>query len=114
MPRTSTRPVRNRTEFEILAHDRSATMADHRRHPLCRLLLWCALCGWARDYNPERIIQGLRAKGHGGYPTPVGRVASLVQWPCPGCGRVKWASQLAYPNTIDAREIARAARDIRS
>jgi hypothetical protein len=89
-------------------------LEDHRRWPLCRVVLFCAACGWARDYSPERIVDRLRALRAGGYRTPVSQVARRVGWTCPGCGRTQWGTKLAYGKEVDPREIERAARMIRS
>ena len=89
--------------------DPTATLGDYRRYPGCRLRLACAACGWAKDYNPERIIARLHELRAGGYPTPVHRLAARVAWNCPCCGRVKWRVDLAWPPTMTESEIKRLA-----
>ena len=87
--------------------DPAATLGDHRRYPGCRLLLTCALCGWSKDYRVEAIIERLRKLRAGGHSSGVGAVARHVGWTCPGCGRVKWRSDLAWPPGLDEREARR-------
>jgi hypothetical protein len=87
----------------------AAVLGDHRRFPGCRFLITCALCGWAKGYNPERVLTRLHQLRAGGYATPVGELARRVAWPCPGCGRVKWRSELAWPPGFDEREARRLA-----
>jgi hypothetical protein len=100
-------------EFRQIEGSGQAPLEDHRRHPLCRLLIYCAVCGWARDYNPERIVARLQALRQPGYQTRVSEVAARVSWSCPACGRVRWVSRLAYSADMTARDVARALRAIR-
>ena len=90
------------------------TLGDHRRFPLCRVRLTCGLCGWAKGYSPARVIARLHELKAGGYPTPVGQLARRVAWTCPGCGRVKWRTELAWPPGTDEAEIRRLVRQLRS
>jgi hypothetical protein len=85
------------------------TLGDHRRHPASRLLLTCSLCGWTRTYSAERCIDRLRQLRAGGHATEVGRLAARVAWPCPGCHRIKWRTDLAQPADLDPREARRLA-----
>jgi hypothetical protein len=110
-PRKASKSTR---DFVGLNAGSDTALEDHRRYPLCRVLLFCGLCGWARDYNPERIIARLRALRAGGYKTPVSHVARRVGWTCPGCGRCSWGSKLAYGKDVSPSEIQRAVRAIRS
>ena len=91
-----------------------AVMGDHRRYPLCRLLLTCALCGWTKGYSPERVIGRLQEQRTGGNPTKVENIRRFIGWNCPGCGRVKWRTQLAWPPGVDEREIKRLTSQLRS
>ena len=93
----------------VIPQTEQATLGDHRRYPGCRLLLTCAMCGWSKGYNPERVIDRLRALNAGGFPTQVGKVARRVAWPCPGCGQVRWRADLAWPAGMEEREIRRLA-----
>jgi hypothetical protein len=86
-----------------------ASIGDFRRYPGCRLALTCAMCGWTKGYNPERIIARLHELKAGGHATPLRTVAKRVQWPCPGCGRLRWRAGLAWPADFDAREARRLA-----
>ncbi|HEX3700127.1 MAG TPA: hypothetical protein VHV27_05570 [Phenylobacterium sp.] len=90
------------------------TLGDHRKYPACRVRLTCALCGWCKGYNPERIIERLRALNAGGHKSPVGQIARRVAWPCPGCGRVKWRADLAWPADLSDRAIKRLAAAVRN
>lgn len=83
------------------------TVGDHRRYPGCRLLLTCALCGWEKSYNPERVIRRLQELRTGGTATPLEQVARRVAWNCPGCRHVKWRCDLAWAPGMDLREIKR-------
>jgi hypothetical protein len=85
------------------------TLGDHRRFPGCRMLLACSLCGWSRAYDPMRVIARLQALRAGGYPTPLATVARRVGRPCPGCGRVTWRADLAWPSELSQYEIKRLA-----
>ncbi|MFL5297800.1 MAG: hypothetical protein ACJ798_15605 [Phenylobacterium sp.] len=91
----------------------TATIGDHRRYPGARLMVACALCGWSKTYNPERVARRLREMHAGGHATRLDRVARHVAWPCPGCGRVQWRTALAWPQGLDARELKRLARIVR-
>ena len=84
-----------------------ASIGDFRRHPGCRLLITCVFCGWAKGYDPERVVGRLRALNAGGEATRFADVARRVAWNCPGCGRVRWRAELAWPPTIDEREARR-------
>jgi hypothetical protein len=84
-------------------------LGDHRRRPASRLLLTCAMCGWSRTYDPERVIDRLRALRAGGHCSPVGPLARRDAWPCPMCRRVKWRTDLAQPTDLPARDARRLA-----
>jgi hypothetical protein len=86
-----------------------AALGDHRHYPGARLLLTCALCGWDKSYSVSRVIDRLRELKAGGHATRLGQVARRVAWPCPGCGRVKWRAQFAWPAGFDEREYRRLA-----
>ena len=88
---------------------RNASLGDFRRYPGCRLALTCAMCGWSKGYDPERVLARLQALKAGGHTTPFPDVARRVQWPCPGCHRLKWRAGLAWPDQVDAREARRLA-----
>ena len=109
-------PSRRRTPaFRPVPGDSAtAVLGDHRRYPLCRIVLTCALCGWARGYDPERLIARLHELRAGGYATPVGAIAARVAWPCPMCRGVKWRSDLAWPADADPRDIRRLTAMIRN
>jgi hypothetical protein len=57
-----------------------------------RVKLYCGACAWSRTYDPARVAQRLAAKGVGGTNTAIMLVARHVAWPCPACGRMRWAS----------------------
>jgi hypothetical protein len=101
-------------DFDHIAGSAALRLEDHRKWPLCRLVLYCADCSWARDYNPDAVAARLRELRAGGYKALVSDVAARVAWPCPACRRMHWASTLAYPKSTDRREVERAARSIRS
>jgi hypothetical protein len=65
-------------------------------------------------YNPERIIDRLRELRTGGHTTRLGEVARRVQWPCPGCHRVRWKGGLAWPADITEAEVKRLAARYRN
>jgi hypothetical protein len=93
---------------------RAEKLGDYRMFPGTRVWLTCALCGWDKSYSAEKVIDRLRALRGGGFETPVGVVARRVAWPCPGCGRVRWRTDLAWPPGMDEREIKRLANQYRS
>lgn len=93
--------------FRPIVHEAPLTLGEHRRWPGSRILLTCAMCGWARTYAPERLIDRLRQLKAGGYATPIGPLARRVAWPCPMCGRVKWRMDLAQPTGLSPREARR-------
>jgi hypothetical protein len=86
-----------------------ATLGDHRHYPGSRVLITCTLCGWSKSYRPDRIIERMRTLKTGGHATPLAQVARRVAWPCPGCGRVHWRAQFAWPAGFDQREAKRLA-----
>ena len=91
-----------------------ASVGDCARYPGCRLTITCALCGWCKGYDPERIILRLRELRAGGHATRLDMVARRVAWPCPGCHRVKWRAALAWPPNLteaEARRLAARARN---
>lgn len=100
--------------FNRIPHGNDAPMQDHRRYPGCRLLLFCGACTAAKGYSPEKIIERLRARKTGGHETKVADVARAIGWPCPSCGRMRWATQLAYPAGLDEREARRLANVYRN
>ena len=75
--------------------DDGASIGDFRRYPGCRFTLTCAMCGWRKPYNPERVIARLHELKSGGPATRLGDIARRVAWPCPGCHRLKWRAGLA-------------------
>jgi hypothetical protein len=85
------------------------TMGDHRYYPGARLLITCTLCGWSKSYRPDRVIERLRVLKTGGHATSLAQVARRVAWPCPGCGRVHWRANFAWPAGFDEREAKRLA-----
>lgn len=91
-----------------------ATVGDYPHYPGARLLLSCGFCGWAKDYNPERVIDRLRELKAGGHTTPVGEIARRVGWDCPGCGRAKWYADFAWPPHMSEGEIKRIAARYRN
>ncbi len=90
-----------------------ATLAEHRRRPGARLYAICTLCGWNKGYAPAKVARRLAAMKAGGEAAPLDRIARHIGWPCPGCGRVKWRTALAYPPELDPREIRRLERRLR-
>jgi hypothetical protein len=90
------------------------TLGDHRRYPGCRFLVQCMLCGWQKDYSPERIIARLHEQRTGGNPTQIRYLARRIGWTCPGCGRAKWRVEFAWPPDMDEREIRRLVNQSRS
>lgn len=108
MPRPQP-PSNHPRAFRPLPNAEGATLGDHRKWPGCRLVVTCAMCGWSKGYNPERVIDRLRELRAGGHPTPVSQIARRVAWNCPGCHRVKWRSDLAWPADLDVREAKRLA-----
>ena len=90
------------------------TLGDHRRWPGCRFLVQCQLCGWQKDYGPERIITRLQDQRTGGNPTQIRYLARRVGWTCPGCGRAKWRVDLAWPPNLSDGEIKRLAAQTRN
>lgn len=94
---------------ETILASETTRMEEHRRYPGCRLRLTCALCGWSKDYRPDRIIDRLNALRVSGHSTTLRQVAARVGWNCPACGHVKWRAQFAWPAGMDPREIKRLA-----
>jgi len=78
----------------LLPVNAHAPIAASRHHPGARLQLSCGACGWAKDYDPERIAARLAALKRGGASTPISAVAQSVQWPCPACRRMRWRTAL--------------------
>lgn len=91
-----------------------ASVGDFARYPGCRLAVTCAMCGWTKGYSPERIIHRLRELKAGGYTTSLAVVARRVQWPCPGCHRLKWCANLAWPPELTEAEAKRLAARARN
>jgi len=101
-------------KMQVLPLGEEATLGDTRFYPGARLLITCSLCGWAKSYNVERVIDRLRQLKTGGPPTRLGQVARRVAWPCPGCGRVKWRAQFAYPPGFSAADHRRLTNRYRN
>jgi hypothetical protein len=83
----------------------------------CRVLLVCAACTWSKSYSPARLIGRLKELKRGDERTAVGAVAEWVQWPCPACRRMRWASRVmllgkGWVNEQDAQKLA--VRNVRS
>jgi hypothetical protein len=98
-----------RAEFKIIPGSGDARLEDHRRYPLCHVMLSCGACAWARGYDPERIIDRLRTLRAGGHRTPVKDIARRVAWPCPACRRLHWAAELAWPPGVTDSQVRRRA-----
>ncbi|WP_374472889.1 hypothetical protein [Phenylobacterium sp.] len=77
--------------------DQGAPLAAHERYPGSRLELVCGSCTWSRTYRPARIVERLQARRLGDRQTAIAAIAHLVQWPCPGCRRMRWGSRLVAP-----------------
>jgi hypothetical protein len=92
-----------------IADTASAALGDHRRYPGCRVLVVCTGCEWAKDYNPERVIDRLNALKAGGHRTVLTEVARRVSRRCPRCHEVGWRAQFAWPANLSEREIKRLA-----
>jgi hypothetical protein len=58
-----------------------------------KVKLYCGACAWSRTYEPARLAERLAAKGAGGPQTAIMLVSKHVAWPCPGCGRMRWAAR---------------------
>jgi hypothetical protein len=82
---------------KLLAINAHAPLASWRAHPGAQLKLYCGACAWSRTYDPARIAERLAVRRLGSAMTPVSAIAGHVQWPCPGCGRMRWASVLVAP-----------------
>jgi RNase P subunit RPR2 len=102
------------TAMRIIPIGDQATLADYRFYAGARVLITCSLCGWSKSYNAERIIDRLRTLKTGGHKTTLGQVARRVAWPCPGCGRVKWRAQFAYPPGFSEADHRRATNRYRN
>lgn len=102
------------SEMRPIAADSTSTVGDFRRYPGCRLVLTCAMCGWAKTYDPERIIDRLRELKVGGHTTRLSDVARRVGWDCPGCHRVRWRAQFGWPPAMTAGEARRLANRYRN
>jgi hypothetical protein len=96
-------------KMRIIPIGDKATVGDYRHYPGARVLIACNLCGWSKSYRPDAIIDRLRALKTGGHATTLAQVARWVAWPCPGCGRVNWRAQFAWPPGFDDREAKRLA-----
>ena len=107
------RPTPGRKLRQIHLDD-TASIGDFQRYPGCRFTITCALCGWVKTYNPERIIGRLHQLKSGGHATRVAEVARRVQWPCPGCHRFKWRGGLAWPPELTQAESRRLAARYRN
>jgi hypothetical protein len=94
--------------------DAGASIGDFRRYPGCRMTLTCAMCGWSKAYDPERVIQRLAQLRAGGQATRLADVARRVGWNCPGCSRVKWRAGLAWPAGCTERDAKRLASRLRN
>jgi hypothetical protein len=57
-----------------------------------KVKLYCGACAWSRTYDPARLAARLDAKGLNGANTAIMLVARHVAWPCPACGRTRWAT----------------------
>lgn len=100
--------------FRRIPHGPDTKLGDYQLYPGCRLLLFCGACTVAKGYNPAGIIERLRSLRTGGHDTRVSAVAKAVGWPCPSCGRMRWASQFAYPSDLDPREARHLAHRYRN
>jgi len=99
--------ARVETRLQPILAGTTARLGDHRKWPGCRVQVTCALCGWSRAYDPERLIARLRDLKAGGHETPLDAVAARVAWDCPRCHRVKWRAGFAWPPGLDVREAKR-------
>lgn len=84
--------------------DGTSAIGDFRRYPGCRLMLGCQACGYAKTYNPERVIDRLRELKSGGYATRLNDVARRVVRTCPKCSKSKWRAQFAWPDNLTPGE----------
>ena len=91
-----------------------ASIGDSQRYPGCRFTITCAMCGWQKGYSPDRILARLRELKSGGHATRLDVVARRVQWPCPGCHRLKWRAGFAWPPTLTEAEAKRLAARARN
>lgn len=84
-----------------------SAIGDFRRYPGCRLMLGCQACGYAKAYDPERVIDRLRELRTGGYATRLADVARRVSRTCPKCAKSKWRAQFAWPENLTEGEARR-------
>lgn len=89
-------------------------LEDYRRYPGCRVLLSCGACGYAKDYNPERIVMRLRELRVGGWKTPIVGIAAQMRRPCPACRKMQWTTRLAYPADMTEAEARRLMARMRN
>jgi hypothetical protein len=82
----------------LLSVNAHAPLATWHAHPTARLKLFCAACAWSKTYDPARIATRLAALKRGGPSTPISAIAQYVQWPCPGCRRMRWTTVLVAPD----------------
>jgi hypothetical protein len=108
------RPARWLSSYRVVWDGENRPLIDHRRYPLSRVVLVCGACAWARDYDPERVIEGLRTLRWGTASTVIKDVAGRVRAPCPHCRKTEWTTILAWPPGIDPAEIKRAANRYRN
>ena len=62
------------------------------RDPGSRLKLYCGACTWQRTYDAAKIADRLAAKNLLRPSTLIADIAKQVQWPCPACRRMRWAT----------------------
>lgn len=101
-------PIAPAMTWRAVRTDTATTMNDHRRFPGCKLRLTCTQCGWAKGYDPERLIDRLRKLRAGGHHTQIGQVARRVR-PCPRCGVAAWQADFAWPSGMRDGDIKRLA-----
>lgn len=101
-------------EMRPIPVDGTSAVGDFRRYPGCRLVLACALCGWTKAYDPERVIDRLRELKAGGHTTRLVDVARRVGRECPACCQVRWRAQFGWPPGMTPGEARRLANRYRN
>ena len=78
--------------------------------PQDRVSFDCSACGWSKSYRAASLRDRLQALGEDADRMKVAAAARRLAWPCPGCARMRWRSQVVVEVTDRRELLARNAK----
>jgi hypothetical protein len=68
-----------------------------KHHPGCAVRFYCGGCFATHEESVMRVVERLKAQGHGDERTGVREVARFADHPCVRCGVTRWETRPSWP-----------------